>query len=152
MLHQILARFICRKEQGGNCSRCDQPSQKKPIWCRSRTRQSALMSSFSFIDDLQWPLVLYKTHWRPFQAGHVILEALNWNHLSKIISFHLFIWLSYFWLHRWTRWRESFYRANRLILCLTSNSLTHIIPPGEECDFFSHAVRCVLSSFRFFMV
>ncbi len=98
---------------------------KNPIWCCSHTRQSALMSSFRLTDDLQWPLVLYKTQWRPFQAGHVIPKALNANHLSKIISFHLFIWQSCFWLHRWTRWRESFYRANRLYLCLTSNSLTH---------------------------
>lgn len=143
MLNQILAQFMCRKEQGGNRSRCDQPRQKKKtIWCCSHTRQSALMSSFSLIDDLQWPLVLYKTHWRPFQPCHVILEALNWNHLSKIISFHLFIWLSCFWLHHWTRWRKSFYGANRLHLCLTSNSLTHhsswrtvgfLFPRSEMC-------------------
>ncbi len=47
------------------------------------------------------------------------------NHLSQITSFHLFIRQSCFWLHHWTRWRESFYRANGLYLCLTSNSLTH---------------------------
>lgn len=92
-----------------------QAKKKNRIWCCSHKVHSWALS---VSDDLQWPL--YKTHWRPFQAGHVILEALNCNHLSKIISFHLFIWLSCFWLHHWTRWRESFYRANRLHLCLTS--------------------------------